>query len=183
MNSETKHSEDYLNRIFKNKDPFKTPNAYFEDIEDRVLCQLHEDTLPSEHSYDIPSDYFEHFEDRLLAHSEFSRKKPTVIPLRSKILRFIPAAAAACVVLFIGFNYVFTTTETTIDTLSSEALELWFQENTLDVNSGDVFEFVDADFTENDLLEDNPTISDEDIVAYLETMTDSSLLTAIETQP
>lgn len=182
MNNKTKHSEDYLNSIFKSKDPFKTPAAYFGDIEDRVFSQLHEEKLPNEHSYDIPSNYFEDFEDRLLAHSEFSKRKPRVIQLRSRILRFIPAATAACVVLFIGFNYVFKTTETTFDTISSEALELWFQESSLGVNSGDVFEFVDADFTENNLLEDDNNISDEDIVAYLETMSDSSLLTAIETQ-
>ncbi len=183
MNTDTKHSEDYLNSIFKNKDPFKTPTAYFRNIEDRVLTQLREEQLPNEHSYNVPSNYFEEFEDRLLAHSELSKRKPAVIPLKSRILRFIPAAAAACVVLFIGLNYVFTNTDTTFDSISSEALELWFQENTLDVNPRDLFEFVDADFTENDLLEDDNTISDEDIVAYLETMSDSSLLTAIETQP
>ena len=183
MNTDTKHSEDYLNSIFKNKDPFKTPAAYFRDIEDRMLSQLREEQLPNEHSYVVPSNYFEEFEVRLLAHSELSQRKPKVIPLKSRILRFMPVASAACVVLFIGFNYIFTTTETSIETISSEALELWFYENTLDVNSEDLFEFVDADFTEHDLLEDDNSISDEDIVAYLETMSDSSLLTAIETQP
>lgn len=183
MNTDTKHSEDYLNSIFKNKDPFKTPADYFTDIEDRVLSQLYEEQLPKEHSYDVPSNYFEEFEERLLAHSELSERKPKVIQLKSRILRFIPAAAAACIFFFIGFNYLFTSSEANFNNISSEALELWFQETTLDVNSEDLFEFVDADFTENDLLEEDNSISDADIVAYLETMSDSSLLTVIETQP
>mgnify|MGYP006106260075 CR=1 FL=1 len=183
MSNENKHSEDYLNSISKNKDPFTTPDSYFATIEDRVLTQLSEEELPSKNAYVVPSNYFKNFEDTLFSRSEFHKKKPKVITFESRIRRFIPTAAAACILFFIGFNYFYSTAETTFDNISGEELELWFLDSNLDGSSRDLLEFIDIDFTENDLLEDDTSINDEDIIAYLNTISDSSLLTEIETQP
>ncbi len=178
MNRDTKNSEDYLNNISKNKNQFSTPKDYFNSIEDSVFSKIIEEQLPGKLTYNVPDTYFENFEDNLLSHAEFSKKETKVIRLKSRILKIIPTAAAACILLFIGLN-IFTTKDP-FNTISSDEFELWIDEIYTDYSTVNAIEFVDTDFTERNILEDDSSLEDEDILNYLNSIDTSNLLTEIE---
>jgi len=181
MNRDRKNIEDYLNNIPMGENQFSVPEDYFNSVEDSVLSQIIEEQLPGKLTYNVPDTYFENFEDRLFANSEFSKKETKVIRLKSRIFKIIPTAAAACMLLFIGLNYFSTNEKISFESISSEELELWFNDSNLQENSRNLLEFVDADFTENDIIEDDTSINDDDILEYLNTINNNStLLTEIE---
>ena len=178
MNRDNKNINDYLNDISKDKNQFSIPENYFNSIEDNVLSKIIEEQLPGELNYNVPDDYFESFEATLFSNSEFSKKEIKVISLRSKILKFIPTAAAASMLLFVGLNYFTLVNSSSDDSITSDDLELWMDENYNDYSNS--IEFVDTDFTEDTRIEEETSIEDEDILEYLNTIDNSSLLTEIE---
>jgi hypothetical protein len=180
MNRDTKNSEDYLNNLSKDKKQFSVPENYFNSVEDSVFSKIIEKQLPGKLTYTVPDYYFENFEDTFFSTSEFAKKEVKVIRLKSRILNSIPAAAAACMLLFVGLNYFSTNEETSFETISSEELELWFHDSNLEDNSRDLLEFVDADLKENTIIEDDTSINDDDILEYLNTLNNNTLLTEIE---
>ena len=180
MNKDNKNINDYLNNISKGENEFSTPENYFNSIEDSVLSKIIEEQLPGKFAYNIPEKYFEDFENSIFSNSEFSKKETKVVRIKSKILKLIPTAAAACMLLFVGLNYFITDKTTSFDTISSEELELWFNNSNLEENSRSLLELVDVDFTETDIIEDDTSINDEDILEYLNTINNSTFLTEIE---
>lgn len=180
MNRDNKNIETYLNYISKDENQFSIPENYFDSIEDNVLSKIIEEQLPGELTYNVPDNYFEGFEDKLFSNSEFIKKETKVISLKSRILKFIPTAAAACMILFVGFNYFSTTKSNSIDSITSDDLELWIEDNYNDYSTVNLIEFVDADFTEKNIIEDDTSINDDDILEYLNTIDSNSLLTEIE---
>ena len=180
MSKDNQNIENYLNNISKGENQFSTPENYFNTIEDNVLSKIIEEQLPGKFTYNVPDEYFENFEDNLLSNSKFPKKEVKVISLKSRILNSIPTAAAACMLLFVGLNYFTTGKTTSFDTISSEELELWFNNSNLEENSRNLLELVDVDFTDTDIIEDDTSINDEDILEYLNTINNSTLLTEIE---
>lgn len=180
MNRDRKNIEDYLNNIPMGENQFSVPENYFNSIEDSVLSQIIEEQLPGKLTYNVPDTYFENFEDNLLSKSEFSKKETKVIRLKSRILKIIPTAAAACMLLFIGLNYFTITKPSDIDSISSDDLELWIDENHIDYSTVNAIEFIDTDFTESNIIEDDSSLEDEDILNYLNSIDTSNLLTEIE---
>ena len=178
MNNDNKNINDYLNNIPKDKNQFSVPENYFNSIEDSVLSKIIEEQLPGELNYNVPDNYFENFEDILFSNSEFSKKEVKVISLKSKILKFIPTAAAASMLLFVGLNY-FTVAKSN-NSITSDDLELWIDESYNDYSTSNSIEFVDTDFTDSTILEDDSSFEDEDILEYFNTIDNSSLLTEIE---
>ncbi len=180
MNRNRKNIEAYLNSNSMDENQFSVPENYFNSIEDSVLSKIIEEQLPGKLTYNVPDNYFESFEDRLFSNTEFPKKETKVIRLKSKILKMIPTAAAACMLLFIGLNYFSNTEKITFETISSEELELWFNDSNFEENSINLLEFTDADFTDTDILEDDTSINDDDILEYLNTINNTTLLTEIE---
>jgi hypothetical protein len=180
MNRDTKNIEAYLNNITKDENQFSVPENYFNSLEDSVLSKVIEEQLPGELTYNVPDDYFENFEETLFSNSEFSKKEVRVIHLKSRILKMIPTAAAACILLFVGFNYFSVTDKNKFDVISSDDLELWVDENYNNYTTTNNIEFVDTDFIESNILEDDTSLNNEDIFEYLNTIDSSSLLTEIE---
>jgi hypothetical protein len=176
MNNDNKNINDYLNNIPKDKNQFSIPENYFNSVEDSVLSKIIEEQLPGELNYNVPDDYFKNFEDTLFSNSEFSKKEVKVISLKSRIIKFIPTAAAASMLLFVGLNY-FSVVKSN-DSITSDDLELWIDESYNDYSNS--IQFVDTDFTDNTILEDDSSFEDEDILEYLNTIDNSSLLTEIE---
>lgn len=181
MNREIQHSEDFIRNISKDNKGFSVPENYFDSVEDAVLSEVITAGFPKYHALDVPSNYFKNFEDTLFSKIEFPEKEVKVISLKSRILQFIPTAAAAAILLFVGINY-FSIESSSIENLSTDELEVWIEEKNFDyMNTSSSIEFVDADFIESTILdEDDSSIQDEDILEYLNTMDSSSLLTEIE---
>jgi hypothetical protein len=182
MSEDSKHIEESLDRISKKEQHFSTPEHYFSSLEDVVLSKISEEQLPRENAYVLPDDYLENFEDALFSNSVFAKAAPKVVSLKSRFLQFIPTAAAACVLLFISITNFYSTKDATFDNISKEDLEFWFYEKNLEEQSEHLLEFIDEEFQENTFIEEDITIDDNDIIEYLSTMHNNSLLTDTEIQ-
>ena len=159
---------------------FNTPLNYFDDLEDTIISKIREEHIPDEVSFLAPNDYFSTFDEELLSKIEFPQKDVKVISLKSRFLKIIPTAAAACMLLFIGLNYFSTNEKISFETISNEELELWFNESNLENDAINLLEFVDTDLNNNNTIEEDTSINDDDILEYLNTINNSTLLTEIE---
>ncbi len=179
MDTKNKNSLDYIKSITQNKNGFSTPENYFDSVEDTVFSKIKEQSFSKENAFTAPKDYFEHFEDSLFEKINFPKKEVKVISLRSRLLKIIPAAAAASVLLFIGLNYFSFSDTASFESISSEELENWLDESYIN-NASSTVNFVDADFKDSNVLEEVSSIKDEDILEYLNTIDSATLLTEIE---
>jgi hypothetical protein len=178
MDTKNKYSLEYIKSITHNKSGFSTPENYFDSVEDTVFSKVKEQSFSKGNVFIAPKDYFNNFEDSLFANVNFPKKEVKIISLKSRLLKFIPTAAAASILLFIGLN-IFTTKDP-FNTISSDDLNNWFDENYIDHSTVNAIEFVDTDFTESTILEDETSLDDEDILDYLNTIDSSNLLIEIE---
>lgn len=180
MSNQNKHIENYLNNFSQEKNKFSVPDNYFETIEDTVLSSIIEDQLPGGLSYNVPNDYFNTVEDVIIGKLHLNKEKVKVISLKDRLLKIIPTAAAACILLFVGFNYINISNSNGIESITNDEIELWINENFNEFSTTHSIEFVDTDFTDRDIIEEDVSLNDEDIIEYLNTIDNSSLLTEIE---
>ena len=180
MRKSNQNNKNLIEGINNSDAGFNTPLNYFDNLEDTILSKVREEHIPNEISFLAPNDYFSTFDEELLSKIEFPQKESKVISFKSRFLRIIPTAAAACMLLFIGLNYFSINEKISFETISSEELELWFDESNLDNDAINLLEFVDTDFNNNNIIEDDTSINDDDILEYLNTINNSTLLTEIE---
>lgn len=179
MNTKNKYSLEHIKRVTQQKSGFSAPENYFDSVENSVFTKIKEQSFSKENAFTTPENYFNNFEDSLFAKIDFPKKEVKVISLKSRLLKIIPTAAAASVLLFIGLN-IFTFSETnSFDNISSEEMENWLDESYVKNNTS-IINFVDADFKESNVLEEDSSIKDEDIFEYLNTIDSSTLLTEID---
>ena len=179
MDTKNKNSLEYIKKITQNKSGFSTPENYFDSLEDTVFSKIKEQSFSKENAFTVPKNYFEHFEDSLFEKIDFPTKEVKVISLRSRILKIIPAAAAASVLLFIGLNYFTFSNSISFDSIPSEDIENWLDDSYIN-NASSTVNFVDADFKDSNVLEEVTSIKDEDILEYFNTIDSTTLLTEIE---
>ena len=178
MENEIKNSENYINNKVGKGTGFSTPSNYFDDLEDVITTKISQENFAKETAFKTPENYFINLENNILAEITLKEKEVKVISFKERILKLIPIAAAASVVLFIGLNsFVFNTNEElTLDTLSDNDIEYWLDVNTL--NSTDI-----ALVLENEILDENEfsftDIKDETIEDYINSIDNSSLLNEI----
>ena len=177
MSKTLKHSIDYIRNKTQNEHGFSVPENYFDVVEDALFLKIIEQQLPKEDGFRVSEGYFDTVETTLFSNIEFPKKESKVISIRKRMLRYIPTTVAASVLLFFGLNYFSLTTTPSFDDIRFSDVENWFDEGNLDLNTTNTF-FVDSDFTENNLIE-NESLSDEDLLEYLNTI-DNSTLTEIE---
>jgi hypothetical protein len=178
MNKEVKNSVNYISNKTDKKTGFCIPQNYFNNLEDVINVKLSEEKLPIKNGFKTPSTYFNNLEDKFLSTILSSKKETKVIYFKDKILKMIPYAAAACIVLFISLNsFVFTTDEElTINSLTDTEIEYWLDSYTLNTNDISIV-------LEDDLLEENDfyftTIRDETIEDYINSIDNTTLLNEI----
>lgn len=179
MIEETKNSEKFIKSTLGNKNPFTTPENYFENIEEDFATKLATNDFPKKNPFKVSEGYFDHLEDTIFSKIEAERKHVNLISLQQKLIKGIPFAAAAAILLFIGFNsFQFNLKETmTLDSLSESDLEYWLDSNTL--HESDI-----ATVLEDDIIGENTfyfsEIEDESIEDYLNTDTNSYLLNELK---
>lgn len=141
----------------------KTPEGYFDTIEDDFSAKLAEQNLPIENGFKIPEGYFNTLEDRILENIELSkREKVKVIPLRTRVARFVNAAAAAVIILFVGIYFNKYEIEPT-----SDEIAVWFEDNISTITSEDMtVVLTDEDFEDSSFLNDE--IDGDEIIKYLD---------------
>jgi hypothetical protein len=202
MENKIKNSEEYLNSILGKKSGFSIPKNYFNTTEDAIEAKLVEEKFTKEKGFTIPENYFSPIKDGFetkLSEEKFTKEKGFTIPdayfkelendilakvtktketkvisFKERVLKFIPIAAAASVILFIGLNsFVFNKTEElTLDSLSDVDIEYWLESNTLNTNDVTVI-------LQEDLLEDDDfyfaTLEDENIEDYINSIDNTSI--------
>ncbi len=168
---ETKLTEEKFTR----EKGFSIPENYFSTIEDSIEAKLTEENFTKEKGFSIPDSYFKDLEDDILAKVTSTEKEAKVISFKDRILKLIPIAAAASVVLFIGLNsFVFNSTnkELTIDSLSDTDIEFWLDSNTL--NTNDITLALGDDILEDDDFYFS-SLEDENIEDYINSIDNTSI--------
>lgn len=178
MNKELKNSENYIiSKVGKNN-PFSVPKGYLNNVESNIFSKINEDSLPVSSGFGTPKNYFKELEDSILEKVSSTKKETKVITLKDRILKVVPFAAAASIILFIGLNtFVFNqNNEISIDNLTESDIEYWL--NNSDIHDSDVALVLD-----DDILEENgfslTNLKDENIEEYINSIDNSSLLNEI----
>ncbi|WP_397363141.1 hypothetical protein [Olleya sp. R77988] len=100
---------------------FKTPQNYFEGLEDRILTHATLESLTKSTGFKTPEDYFDTIETSVL--EKLNKPEPKVIPLfRRKSVLAISSIAAA-LVLFFSLNLFNNTSTIEIDHLDTVTVE------------------------------------------------------------
>lgn len=125
------------NELHNKNAGFNTPKDYFNSFEDRLFDRMNtEAILPKETGFKAPEAYFDRLEDSLAKELFQTEEEAKIIPLQRKrnYIQYLSYAVAACILLFIGINFI--NTDTGIDGFTMEKV----------VNS-EINEFI-----ENDLI-------------------------------
>ncbi|MDN3665737.1 hypothetical protein ACFFU1_17305 [Algibacter miyuki] len=138
-----------------NDSGFKTPEDYFNNLEDRVLSNIKLNEAVSDPGFKVPDHYFDSLENKIL--NQVSEKETTkVIPLfNRKNLLYVSSIAAAVLLLF---NLSIFETQSDWDNIDLETVENYIiTENlgseeiaSLLLEDGDISEesFSDIEFTD-----------------------------------
>tara|TARA_R110000744_G_scaffold375497_1_gene488998 strand:+ start:47 stop:553 length:507 start_codon:yes stop_codon:yes gene_type:complete len=147
------------------KNPFKTPQNYFDSFEDKLMDKLStkESVMPKARGFTVPDNYFDTFNDELTSKLN---KETNVIPLYPiKKIMAIAASIAAIAIIFLGYNWN-RTEELSISDLANTDIEAYFENNEFDLTSYEIAEvlpFTDTEFS--NML--NSSIENENILDYL----------------
>lgn len=134
MDKKLKNSEDFITQLTGKKTGFTTPKDYFNTLEDEIITANKTHQFERETGFVAPEKYFENFEEQIFSKLSTSKKEVKVISLQQQLLKLIPYAAAAVLILFIGLNalsFDFDNTKNTLK-LSDTEIENWFNTTTLD---------------------------------------------------
>ncbi|QTE22901.1 hypothetical protein [Polaribacter cellanae] len=182
MEKDIKNSEDFLKSITGKNTGFSAPSNYFDTVEDRFSSFIFEESLPKKNIFKVPDNYFNTLEDTILNTVAPKNKKTKVISLKSRILKLIPVAAAASILLFIGLNYFNTlnnTTEVNFDSVAETDIENWVVDNFNELSNEDFANVLNSNIiNENDFAFTN--IKDDAIEDYIISTENASILNEID---
>jgi len=144
MNNKSSNSNDFLEGIKTKKNPFKTPENYFDNLSEDLLLQQKLKTSTRKTGYIVPKDYFK----------TFSVQKPT-----SKIRKLIPYFSVAAAIL-IGF-FLFETNNEFEELNNTEVINYLALEEEIDLI--DILDYSSDEqvyFTTSNINSLNPTIDE-----------------------
>lgn len=151
---------------------FKTPEAYFANLEDRLMQKISEEQLPKTHGMQVPEQYFDVLEESIMSQVEKPKQ-----PKQTGIIRYlIPAIGmAAAVLAFIFWIIPSNTSENLAHEASfeTEYLDYYVEEFLEDIPENSLYEFAD-ELLKNWNLED--FIDPKEIEEYLMENADLSTL-------
>jgi predicted DNA-binding protein len=178
MDKELKNKIDFINQKTGKKTGFSIPENYFEEMEDNFFSSIATESLPKDDAFKTPSNYFETVENDILSKLNIETDKEVkVISLYKRVLNFIPIAAAASVLLFIGLNYFNTSKTYTFDDITEADIASWYENGYGNTNNDELAMVLDSSDFEEDIL---PSIEDDNLEDYLNTVDDSILLNEIQ---
>ena len=175
MENEIRNSENFINKKTGKKTGFETPIDYFNNLDEAINVKLSENRFEKNNGFKVPDSYFTNLEDNIL--SKVLEKETKVISLKDRIIKILPLATAASIVLFIGLNsFVFNKAEENLfDKLEDIEVENWISNNINLINDNDfALTYNDIEF---DALEIIPnSISNDDLENYLNNEENLSLI-------
>ena len=164
MNKKLKHIIDFLNQKVGKNTGFSTPDNYFQEVEENLSSISFITSLPKEKTFTTPDNYFVSVNDSILEKLAPKKNKDVkIISLKERFLQYIPMAAAASVLLFIGINY-FSTQKTTFDDITITDIESWFENGYGETYTEELATAINTSDIEDDLF---ASISDESLENYL----------------
>ncbi|MCI2227861.1 hypothetical protein MC378_01695 [Polaribacter sp. MSW13] len=177
MEKNLKNSIQFLNQKTGKTTGFSTPSNYFEEVENQFTTLLFEEKHAKKTVFKTPDNYFDTIDNEILAKVSSTKKEVKVISLKDRLLKFIPVAAAASVVLFIGLNsLVFNKTELSLfDQLDDNDVEQWVSNNINLINDNDIaLTYTDIEFEDSEVIPNS--ISNDELENYLSNHEDISLI-------
>lgn len=108
MNDEHQHNDQFLKDLTKGKNPFKTPDNYFDNLSDKIVVDIFEESIPNRTGYKTPDNYFENFK---------------VAKPKNKVISLLPYLSTAVAAVIIFGVFLFNSGhQSTIDKLSNEEI-------------------------------------------------------------
>ncbi len=157
---------------FNNKNPFKTPEGYFEDFSRGLMKRRAEkDTdIPRNEGFIVPDAYFEGIHEDILQKLEAEKTK--VIPLHRYKKYYFAAASIAAVALVVFMLNRNLSQEITFEDIANIDIENYFEDNSLDLSTYEIAEVVPVDELEiGDILSNE--LNEEMILNYLDNNTEN----------
>ncbi len=143
-----------LNNI--KKTGFKTPDNYFDTVEDKLMDAIQQENSLNQvknTGFKTPSDYFDTLEDVILNKIE-KKNTPKIIALFTKRNILYASSIAAAVLLL--FNLSIFDKEVTFDSIDLQAVENYIIDEGIDSYELAAL-FSEDDFSEADFMEQNIT--------------------------
>ena len=150
----------------KNKG-FKTPEGYFDGLNEKVLQRLSEEerSVPGNEGFSLPEDYFKSFNDRI---------KDRIEPQETKVVRLHPyrrywvAAASIAAIFLLAVLIPWKGAEApSFGTLANADIEAYLDAGDLDLSTYELAEYLaEESLMESDLLEER--VEEENILEYLD---------------
>ncbi|HBI39646.1 MAG TPA: hypothetical protein DDY16_01680 [Tenacibaculum sp.] len=180
MSNGLKNSIDFLNKSTKKKNGFVAPENYFNDFNVKILNQENV-SLPKQTPFKTPDAYFESLDEMLfkkIKDDQASMKK--VIPLYKRLIKLLPKTAAVALLIIVGYMHTKTKSSIDFDTISTSEIENWYEDGYIDTSEDELivaFDETDINF-ENEAF--NSIILDyEDIEGYLDNIEESTIINEI----
>lgn len=157
---------------FNTKNPFKTPEGYFEDFPRDLIKRLPEkdSDIPENEGFIVPNTYFEGIHENILQKLEAEETK--VISLHPYKKYYFVAASIAAVGLVVFMLNQNLSREITFEDIANIDIENYFEDNSLDLSTYEIAEVVPVDELEiEDILSNE--LNDEMILSYLDNNTEN----------
>ena len=164
MNKKLKHTIDFLNQKTGKNTGFSAPENYFQEVEKNLSSVNFVNSLPKEKAYTTPTNYFQSLDNSIFERLTSEKNKEVkIISLKERFLQYIPIAAAASILLFIGINY-FNTQKTTFDDITITDIESWYENGYGETYTEELAAAINTSDIEEDLF---ASISDESLENYI----------------
>ena len=126
---------------------FKTPDNYFNTIEDQIMSQISLEEIGKDSGFKTPDNYFDTIEDNILSKT----KETKIFKLFNKKTIVTVASIAAMFVLFFNLNPF--KTQVTFDNLDTETVEAYIL-NEVELN--DISNLIETDqLSQTDFIDYN----------------------------
>ena len=151
------------------KEGFNTPKAYFDSIEDVILSKLHTEKLNKTTGFKTPKDYFDTVEVTII--NKLPAKEVKVIDFRQFIIkRLLPVASAAAIALFLFLNY--NGNKNSINNVATSDIEQWIENDQITIDPYQIAEV----YSDVELSDNYGYYNDEEMIEYLNGTDIESLL-------
>ncbi|WP_417557877.1 hypothetical protein [Mesoflavibacter zeaxanthinifaciens] len=126
---------------------FKTPDNYFNTIEDQIMSQISLEKIDKNSGFKVPDNYFDTIEDNILSKT----KETKIFKLFNKKTIVTVASIAAMFVLFFNLNPF--KTQVTFDNLDTDTVEAYIL-NEVELN--DISNLIETDqLSQTDFIDYN----------------------------
>lgn len=123
MNDKNTRSDQFLKEFAGNKNPFKTPENYLDNLSDKMDMQPFENTLPKSTGFSVPTNYFKTITPKIVSKSPNKQILLTITTnskanfkiqkTKRKVISVLPYLSIAAVIM-VGL-FVFKNTPTSIE--------------------------------------------------------------------